>query len=89
VQGKEAELMTKIIIGEDCGNSPKNIFVRETTIAPAKADSRFILSNVTDDIRWNIIGDRLIEGKRHERDYYVCHWHRIITALSNVSKERK
>jgi hypothetical protein len=55
--------MTKIIIGEDCGNSPKNIFVQEITIALAKGDSRFILSNVTDDIRWNIIGNQLIEGK--------------------------
>jgi hypothetical protein len=55
--------MTKVIVCEDCGNSPKNIFVQEITIALAKGDSKFILSNVTDDIRWNIIGDQLIEGK--------------------------
>jgi hypothetical protein len=57
--------MTKVIVCEDCGNSPKNIFVQEITIALAKGDSKFILSNVTDDIRWNIIGDQLIEGKEH------------------------
>lgn len=55
--------MTKVIIGEDCGNSPKNIFVQELTIAFAKGDSKFILSKVTDDIRWNMVGDRLLEGK--------------------------
>ena len=55
--------MTKIIISEDCGNSPKNIFVQDLTIAFAKGDSKFILSNATDDIRWNIIGEQLIEGK--------------------------
>lgn len=55
--------MTKIIIGEDCGNSPKNIFVQEMTIAFARGNSKFILSHVTDDIRWNIIGDQLIEGQ--------------------------
>jgi hypothetical protein len=55
--------MTKIIVSEDCGNSPKNIFVQKLTISLAKRDSKFILSNVTDDIRWNIIGDQLIEGK--------------------------
>jgi hypothetical protein len=55
--------MTKVIIGEDCGNSPKNIFVQELTIAFAKGDSKFILSKVTDDVRWNIVGDRVIEGK--------------------------
>ena len=55
--------MTKVIIGEDCGNSPKNIFVQELTIAFAKADSRFLLKNVTDDVRWNILGDQVIQGK--------------------------
>ena len=55
--------MTKVITSEDCGNSPKNIFVQDLTIAFAKGDSTFLLSKVTDDIRWNKIGDTLIEGK--------------------------
>ena len=57
--------MTKVIISEDCGNSPKNIFLQKLTIAFAKGDSRFILDSVTDDIRWEIVGDRLIDGKEH------------------------
>lgn len=55
--------MTKIIIDEDCGNSPKNIFVQELTIAFAKGDSRFLLKNVTDDVRWTILGEQAIQGK--------------------------
>lgn len=55
--------MTRVITSEDCGNSPKNIFVQDLTIALAKRDSKFILSNVTDDVRWNIIGDTPIQGK--------------------------
>jgi hypothetical protein len=55
--------MTKVISSEDCGNSPKNIFVQELTIAFAKGNSKFILDRITDDIRWNIVGDTLIEGK--------------------------
>ena len=55
--------MTRMITSEDCGNSPKNIFVQDLTIALAKRDSKFLLDNVTDDIRWNIVGDKLIEGK--------------------------
>ena len=55
--------MTKVITSEDCGNSPKNIFVQDLTIALAKVDSKFLLDNVTDDIRWNRIGDKLIQGK--------------------------
>jgi hypothetical protein len=68
--------MPKIIISEDCGNSPKNIFVQEITIAFAKDDSKFILSRVMDDIRWNIIGDRLIEGKD-----------RFVEALGEMKKD--
>jgi hypothetical protein len=55
--------MTRVITSEDCGNSPKNIFVQDLTIALTKRDSKFILGNVTDDIRWNIVGDKLIKGK--------------------------
>jgi len=57
--------MTKIIIGEDCGNSPKNLLVQKLTIAFAKGDSKHILGSVTDDIRWNIVGDELIQGKKN------------------------
>jgi hypothetical protein len=55
--------MMKVKISEDCGNSPKNVFVQDLTIAFAKGDAEFIQSNVTDDIQWNIVGDRLLEGK--------------------------
>ena len=55
--------MTKIIPSEDCGNSPKNIFVQDLTIAFGKGDSKYILESVTDDIRWNLVGDKSILGK--------------------------
>ncbi|HET9911226.1 MAG TPA: nuclear transport factor 2 family protein [Anaerolineales bacterium] len=55
--------MTRIIVSEDCGNSPKNIFIEKLTAAFAKRDAKFILGNVTDDICWNIVGGQLVEGK--------------------------
>ena len=55
--------MTKVIVGEDCGNSPKNIFLKELTAAFAKGDSKYLLAHVTDDIHWNIVGYGSIEGK--------------------------
>ncbi len=55
--------MTRVIISEDCGNSPKNTFAQKLTIAFAKVDAKFILGSVTDDIRWNIIGNMLIQGR--------------------------
>ena len=57
--------MTKVILSEDCGNSPKNIFLKDLTIAFAKGDIKYLLGKVTDDIRWNIISDRLIQGKEN------------------------
>jgi hypothetical protein len=55
--------MTRVIISEDCSNSPKNIFAQNLTIAFAKNDAKFILGSVTDDICWNIIGENTIQGK--------------------------
>jgi hypothetical protein len=55
--------MTKVIVHEDCGNSPKNLFVQKMIIAIAKGDARFMLKHVSDDIRWNIVGGRVFQGK--------------------------
>jgi hypothetical protein len=55
--------VTNVIVSEDCGNSPKNIFLQDFTIAFAKVDAGFLLDSVTDDIRWDIIGGKHYEGK--------------------------
>ncbi len=55
--------MITLIVSEDCGNSPKNIFLKDLTIAFASGDVEFILEKVVDDIRWNRVGERLLLGK--------------------------
>ena len=55
--------MTKIIMTEDCGNSPKNIFLKDLTIALAKGDVKFSSKSVSDDIVWSFIGGRTFQGK--------------------------
>jgi len=55
--------MTNIIIGKDCGNSPKNIFLEHVTAAFAKNDIAFLLSRVTDDIVWDMVGAEKFSGK--------------------------
>jgi hypothetical protein len=57
--------MTRVYISEDCGNSPKNIFVQELTIAFSKCNSSFILERVTDDVTLALIGDTRIQGKEN------------------------
>lgn len=53
----------RVIASSDCGNSPKNKFVQSLSIALAKGDVAFILGKVTDDIRWEIVGDKTVFGK--------------------------
>ena len=55
--------MTKIVSSPNCGNSPKMEFLKDFNIAFAKGNVELIFESVTDDIIWNIIGDKKIEGK--------------------------
>jgi len=55
--------MPRIIIGEDCGNSPKNIFVQELTIALASGEVKSVVNSVAGAVRWNVVGYRVIQGK--------------------------
>ena len=55
--------MIKIISSPNCGNSPKMEFLKKFNIAFAKGNVEFITESVTDEVVWNIIGDRKIEGK--------------------------
>lgn len=55
--------MTKIVSSPNCGNSPKMEFLKNFNIAFAKGNVELIVESVTDDIIWNIIGDKKIEGK--------------------------
>ena len=55
--------MTKIVSSPNCGNSPKMEFLKDFNIAFAKGNVELIVESVTDDIIWNIIGDKKIEGK--------------------------
>lgn len=54
--------MTKIIFSSNCGNSPKMEFLKQLNIAYAEGNAAFLMENVTDDIVWNIIGDKKIKG---------------------------
>ncbi len=52
----------KITGGENCGNSPKMLLLRDFTIACARKDIGFCMEWLTDDIVWEMIGDKRREG---------------------------
>lgn len=60
--------MVKITSSPNCGNSPKMTFIKEFNIAFAKANIGFLLESVTDDIVWNIVGDKKITGRENFAD---------------------
>jgi len=55
--------MVKVIISEDCGNSPKNLFIQKFTIAYAERNRPFLLERVTENVQCEIIGEMRLEGK--------------------------
>lgn len=55
--------MTKIVSSPNCGNSPKMEFLKQFNIAFVKGNVKFLTESVPNEIVWNIIGDRKIEGK--------------------------
>ncbi len=57
--------MTKITSNPNCGNSPKMEFIKQFNIAFAKGNVEFLNESVTDEIVWNIIGDKKIMGKEN------------------------
>jgi len=56
--------MVKIVVNEDCGNSPRKSFLKDLNIAFAEGNISFVSDHVTEEIVWNIVGDKVVIGKR-------------------------
>ena len=59
--------MPNITVRPDCNNAPKKALLRDFISAFAHADIDGILSPMSDDIVWNLVGDSVIEGKENVR----------------------
>lgn len=56
--------MTKIKVQTDCGNSPKREFLKVFNIAFPKGDVDFIMDHISENIRWEMVGQKVIVGKK-------------------------
>ena len=56
--------MTRIICEINCGNSPRAAMVRDFNIAFATGDAAAILAQMSDNLRWEMVGNKVIEGKQ-------------------------
>ena len=59
--------MPNITVRPDCNNAPKKALLRDFISAFANADIDGILSPMSDDVVWNLVGDSVIEGKENVR----------------------
>lgn len=62
--GKKAGV--RIICNEDCGNSPKNLFLKNFNIAAAKTNRSLIKRSITEDVVWHLFepaGEKIIAGR--------------------------
>ncbi|XCF06179.1 hypothetical protein ABI125_15850 [Tamlana crocina] len=57
--------MTKITTKPNCGNSPKQEFLKDINIAFAQGHSNLLIESAADDIVWEIVGDKTIKGIAH------------------------
>lgn len=55
--------MAEITIGVDCGNSPKKELLKNYHIALANGDIEVVTMNISDNINWEIIGERTVTSK--------------------------
>lgn len=53
----------KVFLDEDCGNSPRNLFLKNFTVAFTKGESKYVQQNITEDAKWDYIGNKVITGK--------------------------
>jgi hypothetical protein len=55
--------MAKIQIQTDCGNAPRKLFLKELNIAFANGDFDYIITIIQEEITWDIVGYKRINGK--------------------------
>src|SRR5215469_14799313 len=59
--------MVKIVVPEDCASDSKKVFVRDFNIAFAENNNEKILEFMADSVIWNMVGVKIIQGKKKIR----------------------
>lgn len=57
-----------VSIPDDCGNSPRKQFIADFNRAFAEVDLDYVLDHVSDDIVWDMVGDKKLSGKAAMRN---------------------
>jgi len=60
--------MTKITVPQDCGNAPKKILICDFNTAFAENKIDKILEFMSEDITWNMVGNKILKGKKEAEE---------------------
>lgn len=60
--------MTELTVEATLGHSPRKEFIRDFYAAVADADVDDVLSRLTDDVRWTIVGETTVDGAGNVED---------------------
>ncbi len=71
----------KINCAPNCRYAPKKEFLRAFNVAFAEGNVDYLVEHVTDDIRWNIVGDQVVTGKSAFRTFVDAMKESTITEL--------
>lgn len=69
----DRKMKVKFVCKEDCGNSPKKLFLRDFNVAAAKAHLSFIKKSLTEDVVWSLFepaGQKIITGRENVLQEY-------------------
>ncbi|MGM0580607.1 MAG: nuclear transport factor 2 family protein [Bacteroidota bacterium] len=53
----------KINCKANCGNAPRKQLLKDLNIAFAKGEVQLILDMLTEDVQWEMVGDKVMNGK--------------------------
>ncbi|HEY4557698.1 MAG TPA: hypothetical protein VIG82_05860 [Enteractinococcus sp.] len=67
-QQQEARLQV-VEAPEDCGNAPRKIVIRDFLIALYQQDEDHVLEALAEDIRWELVGSRVLNGLEEVREW--------------------
>lgn len=55
--------MVMVEAAPDCGNAPRKQVLRDYSVALVRRDVEALLALVADDVEWDIVGRRSVEGR--------------------------
>ncbi len=71
-----------VIVDVGCGNSPRMMLIRDFNLSMATGDTDAVLDWLADDVVWNLVGIKRLEGKAAVAEWLADEFARLPTAMT-------